>query len=103
MAYDLGVFQKLLSFCVEKSVSDVHLREGEAPYLRIRGDLRKINGEIVTAADMKILCQIMFGNEQVMKGFDTLKEYDCSYQFGTVCRVRVSFLKFQKKSKVKTD
>ncbi len=98
MAYDLAILQKLLNFCVEKSVSDVHLREGEVPYLRMKGDLKKITGEAITAQDMKLFCSILFGNEEIMKKYETLKEHDCSYQFGNLCRVRVSFLKFQKKS-----
>lgn len=98
MAYDKNIFQKLLLFCVDKSVSDIHLREGDAPYIRMRGDLKKISAEVITAADMKLFCEIMFDNAELMKGFDSLREHDCSYQFGNSCRVRVSFLRFQKKS-----
>lgn len=98
MAFDKNSFHKLLLFCVQKSVSDLHLREGEIPHLRVKGDLKKISGEPLTPAEMKFFCQLMFDNEEVMKGFDTLKEYDCSYQFENLCRVRVSFLRFQKKT-----
>lgn len=98
MAYDQTIFQKLLLFCVEKSVSDVHLREGEIPYIRLKGGLKKINAEVITAADMKFFCQFMFDNQELMAKFETLKEHDCSYQFGNICRVRVSYLRFQKKS-----
>jgi twitching motility protein PilT len=98
MAFDKNSFHKLLNFCVEKSVSDVHLREGEIPYLRIKGGLKKISSEVLTPEDMKFFCQLMFDNEGVMAGYSTLKEYDCSYQFGNLCRIRVSFLRFQKKT-----
>jgi twitching motility protein PilT len=98
MAIDKNSFHKLLHFCVEKSVSDIHLRTGEAPYIRVTGSLKKLNAEIISPEDMKFLCQFMFENDEVMKGYDSLKEYDCSYQFGNLCRIRVSFLKFQKKS-----
>jgi len=97
MAYDAKSFQKLLAFCVEKSVSDIHLREGEVPYIRMKGDLKKVNSAPLTKEDMKVFCELMFGNPEVMSKFDTLKEYDCSYQYGNVCRVRVNYLKFQKK------
>lgn len=98
MAYDLDVFTKLMNYCVQNSVSDVHLRETETPYIRMKGGLKKVNAEVLTYADMKSLCSILFNNPEVMKGFDDLREYDCSFQFGTLCRVRVNYLKFQKKA-----
>jgi twitching motility protein PilT len=98
MAFDKTSFHKLLHFCVEKSVSDIHLREGEVPYIRMKGDLKKITAAPLTPEDMKFFCQLMFGNEDVMKNYDTIKEHDCSYQFENLCRVRVHYLKFQKRS-----
>ncbi len=98
MAYDTKSFQKLLAFCVEKSVSDIHLREGEVPYIRMKGDLKKVNSAPLTKEDMKVFCELMFANPEVMGKYDTLKEYDCSYQYGNICRVRVNYLKFQKRS-----
>ena len=98
MAYDAAGFTKLITYCVQNSVSDVHLREGETPYIRMKGGLKKVNAEVLTFADMKSLCTIMFNNPDVMKGFEDLREYDCSYQFGTLCRVRVNYLKFQKRA-----
>lgn len=98
MAFDKNSFHKLLQFCVEKSVSDIHLREGEVPYIRIKGDLKKISAAPLTPEDMKFFCELMFDNEAVMKNYDTIKEHDCSFQFGSLCRVRVNYLKFQKRS-----
>lgn len=98
MAFDKISFQKFLNFCVERSVSDIHLREGEVPYIRIKGDLKKINAEPLTPEDMKFFCEFMFDNPEVMSKYKTLKEHDCSFQFGNLCRVRVNYLKFQKRS-----
>ena len=98
MAFDQNSFQKFMNFCVEKSVSDIHLREGEVPYIRVKGDLKKVNAEPLTAADMKFFCQLMFQNDEVMKNYSNLKEHDCSFQFGNLCRVRVNYLRFQKRS-----
>ncbi len=98
MAYDTKSFQKILAFCVQKSVSDIHLREGEVPYIRMKGELKKVNSPALTKDDMKVFCSLMFGNSEVMEKFESLKEYDCSYQYGNVCRVRVNYLKFQKRS-----
>lgn len=98
MAFDKNSFHKLLQFCVEKSVSDIHLREGEVPYIRIKGDLKKITAAPLTPDDMKFFCQLMFENDEVMSRYDSIKEHDCSFQFGNLCRVRVNYLKFQKRS-----
>lgn len=98
MAMDKTSFHKLLQFAAERKVSDLHLREGEAPYLRVRGSLKKISAEPLTAEDMKAICQILFQNDEIMETYETIKEYDCSYQFENICRVRVNYLKFQKKS-----
>ena len=43
MAFDPASFQKFLHFCVEKKVSDIHLREGESPFIRMKGDLKKVS------------------------------------------------------------
>lgn len=98
MAFDVHGFHKLLTFCTEKSVSDIHLREGEVPYIRIKGDLKKVSAAPLTKDDMKLFCQLMFANDELLKNFDAIKEHDCSFQFGNTCRVRVNYLKFQKKS-----
>ena len=98
MAFDKNSFHKLLQFCVEKSVSDIHLREGEVPYIRIKGDLKKITAAPLTPEDMKFFCTMMFENDEVMSRYDSIKEHDCSFQFGNLCRVRVNYLKFQKRS-----
>ena len=98
MSYTKIGFQKLLHFCVENSVSDVHLREGDVPYIRIKGSLKKINAEVIKDEDMKFFCQFMFENDELIKKFESIKEHDCSYQLENICRIRVSYLKFQKKS-----
>jgi twitching motility protein PilT len=98
MAYSIDTFTKLMNHCVQNSVSDVHLREGEAPYVRVKGSLKKVNAEVLTFEDMRTLCGIMFNNPEIMKGFDDIREYDCSFQFGNLCRVRVNYLKFQKRA-----
>ena len=95
---DVTGFQKLLNFALRKDVSDIHLREGYPPCLRIRGSLKKIQAEVLTAADMKLISGILFTSDDALKRYDALKEYDCSYQYGDICRLRVNYLKFQNKS-----
>jgi twitching motility protein PilT len=98
MAFDQTSFQKFLYFCVERKVSDIHLREGEPPYIRMKGELKKVNAEALTKNDIKVIAQIMFSSADAVKNIEELKEYDCSYQMGNICRVRVNFLRFQKRS-----
>lgn len=98
MAFDHNSFKKFLHFCVERKVSDIHLREGEVPYIRMKGDLKRVSSDPLTQQDMKVIASLLFSTPEALKKFDELKEYDCSYQMGNICRVRVNYLKFQKRS-----
>lgn len=97
MAYDQKQFHQLLVLAVKNSVSDIHLRAGEKPYFRIKGHLKPINSPALTEEDMKLICLLTIPEEEVRAKIDTLKEYDGSYQYGKVCRVRVNILRFQGK------
>lgn len=98
MAYDPKNFIQLLMMAVKNGVSDIHLRAGEKPYFRIKGELKPIKGNPLSEADMRVICQVVIDNKALLKDFNNLKEYDCSYQFKNVCRVRVNYLKFQRRS-----
>ncbi len=88
-------FHKLLKLATANGVSDIHLREGENPYFRMKGGLKKIKGDILTKEDMLTICHTIIQDKNILKNLETIKEYDGSYQLGTICRVRISLLKFQ--------
>ncbi|ATH09114.1 type IV pili twitching motility protein PilT [Halobacteriovorax marinus] len=88
-------FHKLLKLATANGVSDIHLREGENPYFRMRGGLKKIKGDILSKEDMLTICHTIIPDKNILKNIETIKEYDGSYQLGKICRVRISLLKFQ--------
>ncbi|WP_372656304.1 type IV pilus twitching motility protein PilT [Halobacteriovorax sp.] len=88
-------FHKLLKLATANGVSDIHLREGENPYFRMKGGLKKIKADPLSKEDMLTICKVIIPDQDILKSIDTLKEYDGSYQLGKICRVRISLLKFQ--------
>lgn len=88
-------FHKLLKLATANGVSDIHLREGENPYFRMKGGLKKIKADPLSKEDMLTICKVIIPDQDILKRIDTLKEYDGSYQLGKICRVRISLLKFQ--------
>lgn len=97
MALDKETFHKLLKSATANSVSDIHLREGEFPYFRMKGRLKKVKMGVLTKEDMHNICRFTIEDQEVLKDLDNLKEYDGSYQLGKICRVRINVLKFQGK------
>jgi twitching motility protein PilT len=95
MAMDKETFHKLLKSATVNGVSDIHLREGEFPYFRMKGGLKKFKASALTKEDMLTICGVIITDKEILKGIDTLKEYDGSYQLGKICRVRVNVLRFQ--------
>ncbi|MBK26700.1 MAG: type IV pili twitching motility protein PilT [Halobacteriovorax sp.] len=97
MPMDKETFHKLLKSATVNGVSDIHLREGEFPYFRMKGGLKKIKASVLTKEDMKNICKVIIQDQEILKDLDKIKEYDGSYQLGKICRVRVNLLKFQGK------
>lgn len=95
MPMNKEMFHKLLKSATVNGVSDIHLREGEYPYFRMKGGLKKIKAEPLTQADMHTICGVIIDDEEIKNNLETIKEYDGSYQLGKICRVRVNILKFQ--------
>lgn len=97
MAINQKIFNQLLGLAVKNGVSDIHLRAEERPYFRIKGNLRPIKSDPLTNDDLIAICKIVITEEEILASLDTLKEYDGSYQYGEICRVRVSALRYQGK------
>ncbi len=98
MGYTKETFHQLLKMAVQNEVSDIHLRTGESPYFRIKGKLKRIKSDPISVQDMQVFCKTLINDDDAVKNMTTLKEYDCSYQYGKICRVRVNFLRFQEKA-----
>ena len=69
---------ELLQILVDRGGSDLHLRVGEPPVLRIHGDLTRTDFPVLTAEDTRrLVCSIM--NEERLADFAEHLELDMSY------------------------
>jgi len=85
----------LLHMLVKQEASDLHLRVGEPPVMRIHGDLRRLDGfELLADRDMHdLLYPIMTPERQAR--FEQNMELDMSYQVPGLSRFRVNIFRQQ--------
>jgi len=79
----------LLRMVVQRDASDLHLRAGEPPILRIHGDLKRTDLPQLTAEDVKNLLYAVL-NEERRQRFERDKELDLSYEVPGLARFRVN-------------
>ena len=79
----------LLRMVVQRDASDLHLRAGEPPILRIHGDLKRTDLPQLTAEDVKNLLYAIL-NEERRQRFERDKELDLSYEVPGLARFRVN-------------
>lgn len=97
MAVKLETFIELLKAALEFGASDIHIREGESPCFRIRGDLVPIKSPPVSKSDVQSISKILIDDEVITQNLDSLNELDGGHDFNDICRVRYNFFRFQKK------
>ena len=79
----------LLRMVVQRDASDLHLRAGEPPILRIHGDLKRTDLPRLTGEDVKNLLYAIL-NEERRQRFERDKELDLSYEVPGLARFRVN-------------
>jgi len=79
----------LLRQACEERASDVHLRAGSPPRLRIDGSLVQVKGLVPSAEMMRDFFQSMLSIEQY-KHFERVLELDFSYDLSGICRMRIN-------------
>ena len=79
----------LVRQALEEKASDIHLRAGSSPRLRIDGELFQIKGFLPTEEMMWAFFNRMLREDQV-KMFERTHELDFSHDVAGVCRVRVN-------------
>jgi twitching motility protein PilT len=84
----------LLRRLVECEASDLHLRVGEPPVMRIHGELTRLNMPLLTDRDMYDLVHPMLNPERQMR-FEQTMELDMSYQVPGLSRFRVNIFRQQ--------
>jgi twitching motility protein PilT len=87
---DEQFFRALLSRAVAGKASDVHIKVGQPPGARIRGDMIYFRTEKVAPEDTAAVARWVVTNPDVLAQVDDLKEYDTSYYAEGIGRFRVN-------------
>jgi len=90
-------FIKLVRSAVSNGVSDIHIRTGEKPCFRMRGDLVPVKTEDFLYEDLKFIAKILIKDPSIKENLECLKEYDGSFQIEKLCRLRYNILRYQGK------
>src|SRR5580700_7293671 len=82
--------QQLLSKAVAAKASDVHLKVGQPPGARVRGDIVYFRAEPLRPADTEHLARHLIKDPRIRETVGDLKEYDAAYEAQGVGRFRVN-------------
>jgi twitching motility protein PilT len=82
----------LLKAMVDKNASDIHIRVGTPPALRIQGDLFRAQMEPLTRPDMDQILGVLMSEEQHVT-FEKFHELDFAYGLKGVGRFRINAFK----------
>jgi twitching motility protein PilT len=80
----------LLAKAVAGGASDVHLKVGQPPGARIRGDMIYFRTEKITAEDTAAVARLVIANADVRAHLDDVKEHDTSFTAPNIGRFRVN-------------
>jgi twitching motility protein PilT len=82
--------QQLLSKAVAAKASDVHLKVGQPPGARVRGDIVYFRAEPLRPADTEHLARHLIKDAHIRETLFELREYDAAYEAPGVGRFRVN-------------
>jgi twitching motility protein PilT len=91
----MAKIDELLALMTERGASDLHLASGSAPYLRINGEMVKLNYRDVTPEVCQALIMEILSEHQ-RANFIENWDLDCSYSLKGVGRFRVNAFKQRK-------
>jgi twitching motility protein PilT len=81
---------QLLGKAVAAKASDVHLKVGQPPGARVRGDIVYFRAEPLRPADTEHLAYHLVKDGNIREKLDELREYDAAYEAPGVGRFRVN-------------
>jgi twitching motility protein PilT len=87
---DENFFRALLAKAVSGKASDVHIKVGQPPGVRIRGDMIYFRAEKVTSDDTAAVAGIVLADREIRARLDDLKEHDTAYTAEGIGRFRVN-------------
>lgn len=87
---DEAFFRQLLSKAVSAKASDVHLKVGQPPAARIRGDMIYFKTDKIMPADTDAVARIVVKDPRLKEHPDEIFEHDGSYSVPGIGRFRVN-------------
>jgi len=87
---DENFFRALLSKAVAGKASDVHVKVGQPPGARIRGEIVYFRTDKISADDAVAVARHVISSAEVLGRLDQLMEYDTSYFAHGIGRFRVN-------------
>jgi twitching motility protein PilT len=87
---DEKFFLALLAKAVAGHASDVHVKVGQPPGARIRGEIVYFRTEKISAEDAEAVARVVLAGHDVVGRLADLKEYDTSYNAPGIGRFRVN-------------
>jgi twitching motility protein PilT len=87
----------LVQISLQNNASDIHIREGEPPTLRIRGELVAVQTKSFERQDIIDICGHLFDDKKKLEHLNEIKEYDGGHSLEGLCRVRYNFFMFNEK------
>ena len=87
---DENFFRALLSKAVAGKASDVHIKVGQPPGARIRGEIVYFRTDKIGPEDAEAVARHVIANPEVLASLDGLMEYDTSYLAAGIGRFRVN-------------
>ena len=87
---DEQFFRALLSKAVGSQASDIHLKVGQPPGARIRGDIIYFRTDRITPEDTETVARLILAKSEIDVNVDQLREYDTAYSAAGIGRFRVN-------------
>jgi len=81
--------QSLIERAVEQNASDLHLRAGVKPRLRLDGELLVVEDATTPDAEIRTFLYDMLTKEQIER-FEKTRELDFSFAIAELCRLRIN-------------
>ena len=97
MAFSKQNLMSLIKVAVDNGASDIHIRSGEKPCLRLRGELVPIQTKEFSPEDVTEIAKIVLAKKELVEQLSTLKEYDGGFAIQGLCRIRYNFFRYDKK------
>ncbi len=81
--------EKLIRYAVSVDASDIFLKMGSPPCLRVHGKVVPLDSKVLTVSDMKAIATAILTEEQ-MAAFEKHHELDLGFTFPGICRFRIN-------------